>query len=191
MALGLPPRPVRLVTTEGRLIVIHAAGVAAFNTSGFSDYRSGNFSDTNKLAGTLVVSHTWEDMWRLYGLDQQQQQQQGRSSTDLADSKGVATNGRLHEAAGDSSSNSNSVPEIAHTAAADSIDTVLAAAAAASLLLLPLGDKGVVVFNDTPSLGGGSGENPNDVGISWMGILLLTMLSLNLILLLRQCCGRH
>lgn len=134
MPLGLPPGPVRLVATKGRLIVLHAAGVAAFDTR----------SSVLKLAGSHVVSHTWKDMWRLYGLDwQQQQQQQTEGDTDETIAATVS-----------SSRSSNS--GVLHTSAVIQDSTaLLAATAAANLLLLPLGGQGVVTFSETAGAGSG------------------------------------
>jgi len=70
--LGLPPGPVALVTLKGRLVLLHGAGVAVFN-----------ISHPLKLAGSQLVSHTWDDLWSLYGLRTQWQQQQQHVEQDV------------------------------------------------------------------------------------------------------------
>jgi len=148
--LGLPPGHVQLVMGRGRLILVHADGVAAFNLS----------SHKVMLPGSYLVSHTWQHLWRLYGLSQQHQQLQqerepaaqhaaaGPSAASDAGGEGAVPS----DSTGDSSSNEGDL----HSTAWGS--SLAAAIATPGLLVLPFGERGIAVF------GQGRGSAVGSVG---------------------------
>lgn len=119
--LGLGPGPVHLVMGgKGRLILLHAAGVAAFSVS----------LHKVQLTGSYLVSHTWQQLWRVYGLTQQYSKHQQPSSPSAIKSDDAAAVG------------GDGVP--LHSTAWDS--PLAAATANADLLLLPFGSTGLATF---------------------------------------------
>jgi hypothetical protein len=136
---------VRLVASRNRLVLLHAAGVATFNTS-----------NPLKLAGSNLVSHTWQDLWQLYGLGKHYSQQQQQQQVELQEAA---------KATDSSSSSANSCAgSLMHSTAWDT-DTPLPAAAVGGLLLLPLGHKVVAVFS-TARVQRGLGGGASGVGFS-------------------------
>lgn len=154
MPLGLPPGPVHLVMGKGRLILLHSAGVAAFNVS----------AHKVMLPGSYLVSHTWQHLWRLYGLSQQHQQLQQKLEP-AAQHASAAGDSAPSDAGGDSDVPSGSTGDSTgyegdlHSAAWGS--SLTAATATPGLLVLPFGERGIAVFGQgrgsaVGSLGGGA-----------------------------------
>lgn len=169
--LGLPPGPVQLVMGRGRLVLLHSEGVAAFNLS----------THKVQLPGSYLVSHTWQQLWRLYGLGQQHRQlltplagapgdssssvDSGISSSSVDSGSGVSASAETEVSGSDMSDSSSSRWEgVLHSPAWDS--PLMVAAAAQGLLLLPFGSRGMAVFaagaggRGTAGAGWGTGAAP-------------------------------
>lgn len=169
--LGLPPGPVQLVMGRGRLVLLHSDGVAAFNLS----------THKVQLPGSYLVSHTWQQLWRLYGLGPQHRQlltplagAAGDSSSRPIDSSssssfdsgsGASMSAGTEVSGSDKSDSSIGRWEgVLHSPAWDS--PLMVAAAAQGLLLLPFGNMGMAVFaaghggRGTASASWGTGAAP-------------------------------
>ena len=158
--LGLPPGPVHLAMAHGRLVLLHSEGIAAFNLS----------SHKVQLPGSYLVSHTWQQLWRLYGLSQQHQQLLANNFDSSSDTPEVLKLDGLE--AGSSSSSDSDFAAKPDTSSSDSSssnaagvlhtpawDTPLTAAAAThGLLMLPFGSRGMATFTIGQGAGGAAGS---------------------------------
>ncbi|KAF8062075.1 hypothetical protein HT031_004335 [Scenedesmus sp. PABB004] len=154
LPLGLPPGPVRLVVAgRGRLVLLHAEGVATFDTT-----------HPVQLQRSHLVSHTWQELWALYGLSRHFAQQQGGAPA----------------AAGAQAADDGAGRALLHTAAGAADG--LAAAGDGELLLLPFGRGALAAFTAGGVWGGGGsggggpggwggGGGGGDGGFAWMRML--------------------
>lgn len=137
--LGLPPGAVRVIAVSGHVLLLHSDGVADFAVG-----------SNPRLSDAHAVSHTWAELWALYGL-----QLHAVAPAAVAATVPAAADAAVAAAAQHPDLDRGSWRQGGHSAALDA--HMMPAAAGGGLLVLPLGSSSAAFFavGDAMRVGGG------------------------------------